>query len=48
MTSRIMHGRTPEQLAQFRNWLGLAAFVFLSLLMYLDCLRAKPRPSVEA
>jgi uncharacterized oligopeptide transporter (OPT) family protein len=42
MTESMQRGRTPEQLAQFKNWLGLSAFGLLSLLMYLDCRRAKP------
>jgi putative OPT family oligopeptide transporter len=44
MTETMLRGRTPEQLAQLKNWLGLAAFGLLSLLMYLDCRRAKPAP----
>ncbi|HKQ46963.1 MAG TPA: oligopeptide transporter, OPT family [Phycisphaerae bacterium] len=42
MTESMMRGRTPEQLAQFKNWLGLGAFGLLSLLMFLDCRRTKP------
>jgi putative OPT family oligopeptide transporter len=42
MTSRIIGSRTPEQFAQLKNWIGLGAFLFLTVIVYLDCLRAKP------
>ena len=43
MTSKMLAHRSPEEWARLSNWLGVAAFLFLAVIMYLDCLRAKPR-----
>lgn len=44
MSRRILDsGVAPLEWARQSNWLGLAAFLALSLLMYVDCRRARPQ-----
>lgn len=38
----IRRGMSPVDQARMANWLGLAATAFLTLLLYLDCRRARP------